>query len=144
MGRFLKEFGADPVAAKRRTSVFNLGVPITSSSPHFWNLTDEIALQLIALSAQYLECVYPFQDHPANKDRPERSACDAKRGGRSKQFSLYDIEFSELSNSICLGGLTKISRGKIAPLQESLEDIGHDSTKQDVDDVFRKFSARLR
>lgn len=49
----------------------------------FYTLTEDLVLSLVALTAQSLEQLDPFQDHPANKDLPKNRRSEGSASGHS-------------------------------------------------------------
>mmetsp|Transcript_102868 Transcript_102868/g.286477 ORF Transcript_102868/g.286477 Transcript_102868/m.286477 type:complete len:796 (-) Transcript_102868:566-2953(-) len=69
MDGFLRQFGAEVTKDNAVTSDKNFRFADLVSRP-FWHLSEEIILQLIALSAKKLKDLKPYQFHPSLRDLP--------------------------------------------------------------------------
>jgi len=164
--RFLKMFGHDHVATRNEDTGGNLEVVLPSghkkqvqTQQAFWHISEQRALQLIALGAQSLSHEEHFQDHPANKDLSDSGL---KRGGRKTEtrarrrgfrrgaqsgltadgstLDLKDVDFTRLDETVELGNLTKVAEKVSINLSNSVPVIKKTPGKLDVDELFRRFT----
>jgi len=132
--------------------------PVVPSSPGgaavSARITEQEALELIALSAQELRDTPPFQDHPSNKDAP--AVQEGLTSGKMRRMLMRNEEGTsggQQQNKSASGWLGRV-RGK-APSIDSAE-VGEEEggkvrpegrggqAEVDVDELFRRFTPRLR
>jgi len=157
---FLRLFGASYSQAK---SVGAVPVHVeTSAPPSYSSLGEEAALQLIALSAQALCGVEPYQEHPANKDLPKPSQPRPERGGQDghgvppspvSTAAMATAPLLRMDRQISLGrfarGSNKSGRTARSLSEEQLSgedqsNKGEEPAYVDLEEVFRRFTPRLR
>eukprot|EP00927_Polykrikos_kofoidii_P039488 TRINITY_DN33857_c0_g1_i1.p1 TRINITY_DN33857_c0_g1~~TRINITY_DN33857_c0_g1_i1.p1 ORF type:complete len:925 (-),score=174.12 TRINITY_DN33857_c0_g1_i1:38-2812(-) len=168
--RFLRSFGAvDEIR------VAEVSMPVEHESPPpFYTFTEDTLLKLIALSAQALADVDPFQEHPANKDLPPNTRGPSKEArnaskvrqavstvGNSFKTSAGAEEDALLSDSmlndsldmtrmdgpgLTLGRLRKRpDQNGNQSREEEVAAVGvSEKAKMNIEDVFKQFTPRLR
>jgi len=161
IARFLKSLGANDDEIKKSVAA---SAASTESAPvSYWHSFDEeTILGLIALSAQAMRRIDPYQEHPANKDMPKETAQaetgskTARRGtksgaalsgGGSKQPPSCSpgmdisktLDFGQLEKGVTMGAFNKGEDDdkKATQLQRKNNGGG-------VEDVFSQFTPRLK
>merc|ERR1712217_200521 len=151
--QFLKMFGADD-SQIQDTQPQILPQSDVSSLP-FYHFNEDTALQLIAISAQFLAREDPWQDHPANKD-VETSG--GRRGARGSAMHTSSGSGNPAQNvARMLAADKSVSLGRLCRRPEkdrrrsgqeaSSEDVAEAESAEvrvDVDELFRRFTPRLK
>merc|ERR1711879_956321 len=108
-------------AVQRNAYAVAGGSPKNSNDYHlpYWHYTEDTLLRLIALSAQALVKVDPFQEHPANKDLPEQPKEDARSTKRKDEISAISRSRA-LRSATALGGSKKQKPAAKKGLNESV------------------------
>lgn len=93
--------------------------------PELLPISEEDITQLIIASAQELRDTYPFRKHPANRGSPQRRASSA---GRASRRASADSAFP------LVAATDRVKKHVLAEKEDPV----------DVDELFRKFTPRLR
>jgi len=107
--------------------------------PNWWVLSDDMALDLIAVTARGMTQVDPYHGHPANKDLPG-NAMFAKATAHAKTGSHGVIESLSRSQKKPMGkpGAQPEAKAKA----ESMPKVER-TTPVDLEDLFSRFTPRL-
>jgi len=146
---FLKALGAGDHQLGGFKEHIEETVMATSSSNPFWHFPEQTALQLIALSAQALAHVDPFQEHPANKDLPKTSPL--QRSLRNRRTTVADaavasLQFLDDNKGDAHFSLGRFAKGpddgnkKDSPREESRKQ--QEQQRVDMEDLWRHFTPR--
>lgn len=170
MSTYLTEsFGAEETQVKAKVHV-SVGQTRTAlqavtdnqnSARHFWELSEDTLLDLIALSAQCLAETRPFHDHPCSKDLPgnvmfhnpivEKFVINRDSLERlvSRFAVRFDVRTQKARNRTTpdddddeTKGLGSMLRGKQHPLDAKLMMMAKPAG--DIEEVFRQFTPRLK
>jgi len=109
----------------------------------FYHFVEEDALRLIAICAQALVHVDPYQDHPANKDLPDRGQGGTRK--RASQCGPPTPAKLDLDRNVSLGRLNRKTKTH-APNAciNNTHDHGRSGSRDDLEEIFSRFSPRLR
>lgn len=161
---FLKSFGA--VSAVPDISEFSRAAypEATAESACFWQMSEDIFIRIIAVCVQSMGNIEPFQDHPANRDVPGhfprhatyRPDCDAiefansilkqaERPGPNGHFGLKTLLRSSKAQHSQHHSASKGHILRPLDCQKSLHPVWDGERQpQDVEEVFRSFTPRLK
>lgn len=149
MVRFLKVFGAES------TTMEPLAMPNQgqSSEAHdFWQFPEDLAIEMISLSAQALKGQAVFSEHPANKDQvlPQEVFDKYCRPPRRLKDNIRLTLQNEINHNVPRATQMRLRRGSGMMDMSTREaapgktEVHFRKPQVDVDQLFTRFTPRLR
>lgn len=158
MAKFLEEFGAHTTL---NLSEIGGGAEINADGHlnEFWHISEETAVELVALGAEHMLRVlpFPYKEHPANKDlhndgfekycQIQKRLPDELRAALLTELDGRQTTRGEMSRA----GRNGMHQQPMLKSTSAKKAQGHskpggkaEASRQDIDELFREFTPRLR